>query len=259
MIDITNAIGEFKNYINQFKNDDEIGFELKGTHTYGVMKMSKMIAESLDLDKEDIEIAELIGLLHDIGRFEEMRVVNSFDSGKFDHAAYGVKILFEDGLITKFTDNEEYYPIIRAAVLNHSRFEIEDGLNERALLHAKIIRDADKLDNFEVKINRKPEHLFKNTVNSRAEFESSLISDKIYDAIMDNKCIKLADRKYALDYYIGVLGFVLDIYFKRAYNYILDNDYINRLVDRFDYKVPDTKSKMENIRESLNEWIKMHI
>ena len=259
MIDITKAVEEFKKYIAPFEKDEEAAFDLKETHTYGVMRISKMIAESLELSDEDIKLAELIGLLHDIGRFEEMRVVNSFDSGMFDHAAYGVKILFEDGLITRFTDDEELYPIIKAAVGNHSKLAIEDGLNERELLHAKIIRDSDKIDNFEVKINRKPEHLFKNTVNSRAEFENSLISKEVYDAIMNNKCVKSSDRKYALDYYIGVIGFILDINFKCSYKYIQEKDYISRLVDRFQYLVPETKIQMESIRKSITKWVEEHI
>lgn len=259
MIDITNAVEEFKKYIYQFKNDEEIGFELKEKHTYGVMRMSKLIAEALNLEDEDIKLAELIGLLHDIGRFEELRAVKCFDGVVFDHAAYGVKILFEDGIIKKFTEEEKYYPIIRAAILNHSRLEIEEGLDEKCLLHSKIIRDSDKIDNLEIKLKRKPEHLFKNRVNGREEFESSMISDSVYNSIINNECVKLADRKHALDYYICVLGFVFDIYYKITYNYIVDNDYINKLIDRFDYRLPDTRNKMENIRLLLMGWIYRHI
>lgn len=34
---------------------------------------------------------------------------------------------------------------------NHNKFEIEENLNDMELLHCKIIRNADKLDNFRVK------------------------------------------------------------------------------------------------------------
>jgi len=255
MIDIEKAVKVFKEYIEPFKDGEELGFDLKEKHTYEVMKKSKAIAERLNLSEEDINLAELIGLLHDIGRFEEMKVVNSFDSGKFNHAEYGVKILFEDGLIKRFTEDEKDYPIIKAAILNHSRLAIEDDLDERALLHSKIIRDSDKLDNFEIKINRKPEHLFKNIVNSGDEFENSAISDKVYNSIMNEKCVVLSDRKMPLDYYVTIWGFVYDIYFKESYEIIKQNDYINRLIDRFDYKVPESKEKIEQMRSVLLSWI----
>lgn len=255
MIDIDLAIEVFKAYIKPFDNEEEAGFELKEKHTYNVMKRSRVIAEALNLDDEDVRLAELIGLLHDIGRFEEMTVMKSFDSGKFDHAAYGVKILFEDGLISKITEEKDLYPIIKAAIFNHNKLTIEDGLNERALLHAKIIRDSDKIDNFEIKINRNPEHLFKNVVNSRDEFENSDISEKIYKCILDNQCIILSDRKLPLDYYVTIWGFVYDIYFKESYETIKQNDYINRMIDRFEYKVPGVQDKIECMRSVLNKWI----
>ena len=101
-------------------------------------------------------MARLIALLHDIGRFEQSKmssdVYDIADATFFDHAQYGVKILFEDNLIRNFIDDNSYDNIIYKAILNHNRLEIEEGLNEKELLHAKIIRDADKIDNFRVKL-----------------------------------------------------------------------------------------------------------
>lgn len=45
--------------------------------------------EKLNLSKEDIKLAELIGLLHDIGSFEELKITNELNSVKFEHALYG--------------------------------------------------------------------------------------------------------------------------------------------------------------------------
>ena len=115
------------------------------------------------------------------------------------------------------------------------------------------------MDNFEIKINRKPEHLFKNIVNSGDEFENSAISDKVYNAIMNEKCVILSDRKMPLDYYVTIWGFVYDIYFKESYEIIKQNDYINRLIDRFDYKVPESKEKIEQMRSVLLSWINKKI
>ena len=57
----------------------------------------------LNLSEEDILLAELIGLLHDIGRFEQIKNYHTFlDKESIDHAEYGNKILFEDDLIRNF-------------------------------------------------------------------------------------------------------------------------------------------------------------
>lgn len=58
---------------------------------------------SLGLDQDEIDLASLIGLLHDIGRFEQLKRYNCFiDSKTIDHALLGVQILFDDNLISKF-------------------------------------------------------------------------------------------------------------------------------------------------------------
>ena len=40
------------------------------------MEISKKIAESLKLTQEEIELATLIGLLHDIARFEKLYYIH---------------------------------------------------------------------------------------------------------------------------------------------------------------------------------------
>lgn len=151
MIDLIKAEKEFKEYTSHFKVADQ-KVNVKVKHTYGVVRAAEYIAKGLNLSDEDVELAKLIGLLHDIGRFEQaVRYDNYSDYDTMDHADFGVKLLFEDNLIREFIDDNQYDEIIKKAVANHNKFEIEKGLNDRELLHAKIIRDADKTDNFVIK------------------------------------------------------------------------------------------------------------
>ena len=93
----------------------------------------------MNLSEEDVKLAELIGMLHDIGRFEQLRVYNTYnDRESINHGEYGAKILFEDGLIKNFIEDRSYDRIIYLAVINHNRDNIEEGLNDRELLHCKI-------------------------------------------------------------------------------------------------------------------------
>ena len=61
--------------------------------------------------------------------------------------------------------------IIKKAIENHSRLEIEENLDERTLLHSKIIRDADKIDNYRVKKDEKVEAIFPKRVNKIEDME----------------------------------------------------------------------------------------
>ena len=77
--------------------------ERKQQHSLRVMKISEQIATNLKLEKEKIQLATLIGLLHDIGRFKQYTEIGLGDNLEgFDHGNYGAEILFEKGIIKNF-------------------------------------------------------------------------------------------------------------------------------------------------------------
>ena len=243
----------FNKYVNNFNVKDG-PTALKIRHTYEVIKKSEYIAIGLGLDKDDIELAKLIALLHDIGRFQQIEKYNNFNDDKIDHAEFGVKILFEDNLIRNFIETSKYDDIIYKAILNHNKFQIEENLNEKELLHCKIIRDADKLDNFRVKKEDKFEDMFPNIYNSdTVNYES--ISSKVYEDFMKHKCIRLEDRKTIIDYWVCILAFIFDLNFDISLKYVKKNNYIDILIDRIEYKNETTKQKMECIRKCAKDYL----
>lgn len=257
MIDFKQSMAAFKKYIENF--DSQYGkIDLKIRHTYGVVKVSEYIANKLNLNNEDIELAKLIALLHDIGRFEQIRQSDSFiDNKDMDHAILGNNILFKDNLIRDFIEDTQYDNIISKAILNHNRLYIEDGLTERELLHAKIIRDADKTDNFRVKA----EEDFKNIIdNSNKDIlENDIISENIFNDFMNSKIIVREDRKTHMDFWVSYIAFIFDYNYKFGLEYIKEMNYINIIVDRLDYKNANTRQKMELIRKHALEFIDKRI
>lgn len=259
MIDIDKAKKEFKEVLSKYNNQEEIGFNLKVKHTYQVVENATYLADKLNLSEEDKNLAELIALLHDIGRFEELKVTKEFDNAKFDHAQYGVKMLFDNKLIEKFTTDRSYDEIIKKAIGNHSLKEIENNMSEKELMHSKIIRDADKLDNYRIKIEEKVETIFPGKMKDKNELENSIISAKVYESIKNNKCVDINDRKTILDYWVCVLAFLFDLNFKESFEIIKKENYINRLIDRFNYNNSNSKEKMDNIRTILNNFVESKI
>ncbi len=255
MIDIDNVKREFNKFINQYDNQDDQSFKLKVVHTMHVVKNAKMISTTMNLGEEDIELAQTIAYLHDLGRFEELKELKGFESVKNDHALYASKILFENNLIRKFVSENTYDEVIKKAIENHNKFDIEAGLSERELLHAKIIRDADKLDNFRVKNEESIEALFPGKISNIEEFNNSLISDKVYESVLKNECVDIKDRVYPLDYWICILAFAFDLNFKESFEIVKKNDYINILINKFDYTNSETKERMETIRNTINDYI----
>lgn len=259
MIDIQKAKIAFEDFLEQYEDKEHLSFKLKVLHTYHVTENARKIAEKLNLCREDIKLAELIGLLHDIGRFEELKITNELNSVKFDHATQGSKMLFEQGMIRNFIEDSQYDEIIKRAIENHSRLEIEEGLDERTLLHSKIIRDADKLDNYRVKKDERIEAIFPTRVKRKEDMEESLLSDKVYEAVLRKKCVDIYDRVTPLDFWVCILAFTFDLNFDVTYKIVKEKDYINILVDRFNYKNKETKNRIEEIRSIINQFIEEKI
>lgn len=255
MIDIKKAKSIFYKYLNDNKNDEQPGFLLKVDHTMYVLENAKDIASNLGLDNTSIELAQLIGLLHDIGRFYELFLFKKFESVKFDHALYGVELLFNKGLIREFISDSSYDNIIKEAIFYHNKLSLPSNLDDRCLMHCKIIRDADILDNFRVKRDVDIRESFPSVVNDISDLEDSFISDEVYDSIINKRSVDIKDRETPLDYWVCILGFVFNLSFKESLLIVKNNNYINILIDKFKYNNIDTKKKMEVIRDVINKYL----
>ena len=158
----TDAKNEFEHYLDGYdRNNDKV--RLKIIHTYGVVHDMEEICHRMALSPEDTELAKIIALLHDIGRFEQLKRFDSFEPATMDHAAYGVQVLFEEGMIRRFVPENQWDDVIHTAIALHSNFKLENISNPRTLLHARLIRDADKLDNYTESLchgSVQPVHLF---------------------------------------------------------------------------------------------------
>lgn len=76
---------------------------------------------------------------------------------------------------------------------------------------------------------------------------------------MNNKCVDIHDRKTSLDYWLYVLAFVFDINYKETLKIIKKNNYVDIIIDRFNYTNNDTKIKMEKIRKTTKKYIENKI
>ena len=137
-MDIEKAQKEFIKYTEKYDLSD-VNIKRKQEHSIRVMKISKRIAEGMKLAQEEIDIATLIGLLHDIARFEQYTKYHTFkDAESIDHGDLGAEILKKD--IKKYIETDEYDELIQLAVKNHNKYKIQEGLTQTQEMFAKIIR-----------------------------------------------------------------------------------------------------------------------
>ena len=107
MFDILKAKESFMNYVRQFDlTNDKI--HLKLVHTLEVVRTTEYLCLYENITGVERDLAYLIALLHDIGRFEQIKRFNSFDDRNIDHAKLGVRVLFKEGMIRNFIDDDQY-------------------------------------------------------------------------------------------------------------------------------------------------------
>lgn len=247
----------FERYLDGYDREND-KVRLKIVHTYGVVAQSTEIARRMRLSREDRELARIIALLHDIGRFEQIRQFDSFMPDTMDHAAYGVEMLFGEApdcpprMIRQFLKEDTWDDIIRTAIAKHSDFLLEGIEDKRILLHAKIIRDADKLDNCRVKLVDDFETFMDATAE---ETGASAITPKVRADAFSGKSILSSDRETPMDYWISYLAYFYDLNFQESLDIVAEKDYISRLIHRISYSNAETRETMEELEKRLLAYV----
>lgn len=247
MIDLEKAKKEFKIYISNYdlKNPK---IERKVGHSYRVAEISKKIAKSLNLSSEEIEIATLIGLLHDIGRFEQQTKYRTYDDiSSIDHGKLGVEILEKNDYIKNYIKDDKYDKIIKTSIYNHNKYKIEKGLDDTTLTFCKIVRDSDKLDIIYEAIEIFWEENVKVTDS---------ITKKVLKDFKDEKQILNQDKVTQLDGAISIISFIYDIYYQESFKIIKENDYINKIMNKFQIEDEYTKEQFKRIQIMANNYVK---
>ena len=232
-------------YSSSFHNEDKEamwGIGLKEAHIGFVRRNCKELAQWLKLTEHDVLLAELIGLLHDVGRFRQWSVYRTFrDNLSEDHAELGLKVIQEQSLY-KELDSEDR-SILLFAISNHNKKFIAQAPSERHLLFAKIIRDADKLDIYRVNIEYvcvPPEGVFTPVCK-----ENFLKAEQINGGDMQT----VDDRK------LLYLVWVYDLYFPWTMKKIVEKGYLDRVIATLP-RDAEVEQAVERLRKFINSEIK---
>lgn len=247
MIDIEKAYNEFDKYVSQF-NPNNKKIKLKIDHIKRVAKMSKKIAEELNFNDEQIKLSEIIGLFHDIGRFRQAQLYDTFnDRMSVNHAELSVKVLFDENVINNFNIEKKYENIIRLAVLNHNKNKIDDNLNNEELLFAKIIRDADKLDIYYTICEYDFSSIF-----WYENFDSKEINSLIMDDFINHHFVNYSNIKTNSDQIPIFYAYIFDFNFDFSLKFLKEQKYL----EKFTHRVLSTFSDL-TVKKQVEELLKV--
>lgn len=210
----------FSNYIKENYDLNDKLILAKYEHTKRVANLMVLLANRLNLDSNEMCLAYLIGLFHDLGRFYEATEFKAFKNISFDHANYSNKILFEDNFIEKFNIPDSLYEIIKKAVYYHNKKELVDDLKPLEELFCKMIRDIDKID-----IIRVVSELYEEEFTTTPKFE-------LMDLYLNNKPIDLRLIDNKSERTLLRLSFMKNLYFDKSKDILEKTGNINRYLSK---------------------------
>lgn len=246
MIKIDKYIDFFQSYISNYDLSLEPLIRKKN-HTMRVMENCNNIAKSLNLTKEDVFLSNIIGLFHDIGRFEQYKTYGKFrDYETIDHANLSVDILKKTGVL----DEYEYEDIVYVAIRNHNKLNLEDDLNDKERLFCNIIRDADKLDILLLVIKENDQDSKEKIKlgNFNSKYSESAIND-----IINGKTLNVGKYPDLCDKSLVKLGLFNDVNFDYTKKKIYDANLVDKIQEAYIKSNPIEEGTIKNVCKVIKE------
>lgn len=241
----------FNNYISEYDKTNNL-IEAKYRHSINVANNAINIGRSIGLDDEGRYLAYVIGILHDIGSFDQISQYNTLeDSEMVDHANYGVQLL-ENGVLRQFVHENKYDQIILKVVSNHNKPNIDPSYTEDEKLYCAIIRDADKIDTF----SALSEGEYKDYYNVNKDMQ---ISTDVINEINKKHQIDRNLVNNNLDLVVFKLSMVYDINYPYTLKMVRRNDYLNKyimLIDTLDLNRITLKKIVDEIYAHIDNRLK---
>lgn len=204
----------FLNYASMFTSPEpekEKMFAVKKEHSMIVCHEIGQLGQEMHLDQDAIILARIMGLFHDVGRFEQAKRFGTFkDSCSLDHGELGEQILRENQVINKLDHVQR--ELVFKAVRYHNRKMLPSGEDRACLFYTSLLRDADKLDIYRVirnKLTGDP-HFGAVSPSGVAPCNGGC-SKKVLESLEKGSIVDYEDIKSATDYRLFLVSWVYDI------------------------------------------------
>ena len=224
----------FTGYVSKFKYDDfniQQNIDIKEDHTRRVCKEILNIGVQLGLGENELRLAEIIALLHDIGRFEQFVQYRTFNDQKSeDHANLGINILEKHKVLDQF--DESIRKLILCSIKYHNKPSLPALESASCLFYSKLIRDADKLDILKVVTDNYHRKDGKQNVVIELNLpDTPGFSTEVYELIMQRRIVNIKYVRNLNDFKLLQIAWVFDINFQPTIACVKNRRYIEMIHD----------------------------
>ena len=231
-------------YIDGFLSgaaEHDRNIDLKREHSQRVQTEISTLAHELGMRGRDLELAGVMGLLHDIGRFEQYARYGTFrDSHSEDHAALGMQVLQHHNLLAGYPAEEQQ--MILTAISHHNRASIPADQPPRQLRFTRLLRDADKLDIWKVVTDyySRGTGSAEDSEDTNGAIELGLpdtpgVSDAVYRDLLQRRVVQFDHMHNLNDFKLLQIGWVYDLNFAPS----LRRAYLRGYIDKIRAVLPD--------------------
>ena len=232
------ALAIFRNYVSLYDAGD-IKIKLKIDHTYRVADIAGRIGSSVGADPD---FCWFLGLLHDIGRFEQLTQYGTFiDRDSVDHAELGADILFCDGLIDDFPSGFFARPdtgeaghqrsIAETAIRLHNKLKLPDDLDDHTLFYCKILRDSDKCDIMRVLTEPPYDERNRNIIAGSKDGTMPPARDEVMECVYQHRCVPKTFERTDFESLISQCCMCFELEFPESRSIVAAQGYLDRLMN----------------------------
>jgi putative nucleotidyltransferase with HDIG domain len=222
---------------------------LKKDHSERVIQEILWIADQLGLDDQGRDLAAVMALFHDIGRFEQYARYRTFvDHRSENHAALGVKILRQHQVLDCLPPDRAN--LICRVISYHNRAALPEHETGECLFYARLLRDADKLDIWRVLIDHyQHPSLDDNPAVELGLPDTSGISDRVYDHVVNAEIVEARDIINLNDFKLLQIGWVFDINFAPALRQVRDRGYVESICQTL-----PASDRLTRVKQVVADW-----
>lgn len=272
----------FRIYTDAYDASDE-KIKLKIDHTYRVAELCGRIAQSEGMPEADVELAWLLGMLHDVGRFEQLRRYGTFnDAVSVDHAELGADILFGakensskelaaaektdakktvPGVKTGAGRIRDYIPedgeddLIETAIRVHSAYRIPENLDARTEKLCHILRDADKIDILRVNVDVPLEEIYNTTTE---ELRNAEVTECVMESFYEHHATLRSLKRTPVDHVVGHISLVYELVFPESLCIVEEQGYLEQLMN-FESWNPRTRKQFVELQTEMEKYLKARL
>ena len=246
---------QFASYTRNYDPEDT-KIALKIAHTYRVADNCEQIAKSIGLTDEEVEFAWLSGMLHDIGRFEQVKRYNTFiDSESVDHAEFGADLLFgKDKLIADYIDDRDWDAMLEIVIRQHNKYRMDETISGKTLVFCNILRDADKVDIFRVNVETPMEEIYNVTEDVLL---TSGVSEKVMEQVRERHAINRDIMESPVEHLIGHIALTFELVYEKSRELAKEQGYVLKMFE-FPTRNESTKRALAETRTLLEDWLGKH-